>query len=165
MFHFRPMFPQRIARKNRYRTRSSDKHIGNACIDSIHHITQSYSLVILIALDSKVVRPVLQYACPVWHTNLPKYLSDNIEIIQKRALKSIFPNKGYDDILYDIGVCTLHEIRNVIYEQNVKNMQGNSHNVHHLLPEERCIHYDMRRENKYPLTKNRTNRYGKSLIP
>ena len=25
-----------------------------------------------------VVRPVLDYACPVWHTNLPKYLSDNI---------------------------------------------------------------------------------------
>ena len=43
------------------------------------------------------VRPVLEYACPVWHTNLPKYLSDNIEMIQKRALKSIFPNKGYDD--------------------------------------------------------------------
>ena len=30
-------------------------------------------------------------------------------MIQKRALKSIFPNKGYDDILYDIGMCTLHE--------------------------------------------------------
>ena len=25
-----------------------------------------------------VVRPVLEYACPVWHTNLPKYLSENI---------------------------------------------------------------------------------------
>ena len=84
----------------------------------------------------------------------------------KRALKSIlFPNKGYDDILYDLGMCTLHERRNVICEQYFKNMQGNSHKLHHLLPEERCIHYDMRRENKYPLTKNRTNRYGKSLIP
>ena len=44
--------------------------------------------------DVSVVRPVLEYACPVWHTNLPKYLCDNIEIIQKRALESIFPNKG-----------------------------------------------------------------------
>ena len=37
-------------------------------------------------LDSvyvSVVRPVLEYACPVWHTNLPQYLSDNIEVIQK----------------------------------------------------------------------------------
>ena len=45
----------------------------------------------------------------MWHTNLPKYLSENIEMIQKRALKSIFPNKGYDDILYDLGMCTLHK--------------------------------------------------------
>ena len=107
----------------------------------------------------------LEYACPVWHTNLPKYLSDNIKLIQKRALKSIFPNKGYDDILNDIGMCTLRERRNVICAQYFKNMQGNSHKVHHLLPEERCIHYDKRRENKYPLTQNRTNRYGKSVIP
>ena len=119
----------------------------------------------LVNVYVSVVRPVLEYACPVWHTNLTKYLSDNIEMIQKRALKSIFPNKGYDDILCDLGMSTLHERRNVICEQYFKNMQGNSHKLHHLLPEERCIHYDMRREKKYPLTKNRTNRYGKSLIP
>ena len=119
----------------------------------------------LVTVYVSVVRPVLEYACPVWHTHLPKYLSDNIEMIQKRALKSIFPNKGYEDILYDIGMCTLHERRNAICEQYFKNMQGGSHKLHHLLPEERCIHYDMRHENKYPLTKNRTNRYGKSLIP
>ena len=34
-----------------------------------------------------IVRPVLEYACPVWHTNLPIHLSDSIEMIQKRALK------------------------------------------------------------------------------
>ena len=28
-------------------------------------------------------RTVLEYACPVWHTNLPQYLSDNIGVIQK----------------------------------------------------------------------------------
>ena len=96
-------------------------------------IRQTY----LVNVYVSVVRPVLEYACPVWHTNLPKYLSENIEMIQKRALKSIFPNKGYDDILYDLGMCTLHERRNVICEQYFKNMQGNSHKLHHLLPEER----------------------------
>ena len=59
----------------------------------------------LVNVYVSVVRPVLEYACPVWHTNLPKYLSDNIEMIQKRELKSIFPNKGYDDILYDLCMC------------------------------------------------------------
>ncbi len=37
-----------------------------------------------------VARPVLEYACPVWHTNVQQYLSGNIETIQKRALRCIF---------------------------------------------------------------------------
>ena len=32
-----------------------------------------------------VVRPVLEHACPVWHTHLQQYLSENIETTQKRA--------------------------------------------------------------------------------
>ena len=37
----------------------------------------------LVTVYVSVVKPVLEYACPVWHTNLPQYLSDNIEVIQK----------------------------------------------------------------------------------
>ena len=32
----------------------------------------------LVTIYISVVRPVVEYACPVWHTNLPIYLSDNI---------------------------------------------------------------------------------------
>ena len=48
-----------------------------------------------------VVRPVVEYACPVWHTNLPTiiYLSDNIDMIQNIAAKAIFPGMSYVDIL------------------------------------------------------------------
>ena len=42
-----------------------------------------------------VVRLVLEYAGPVWHISLPQYLSDNIEAMQKRALKCIFPGLRY----------------------------------------------------------------------
>ena len=31
-----------------------------------------------------VIRPVLEYACQVWHGNIPEYLSDDIERVQKR---------------------------------------------------------------------------------
>ena len=119
----------------------------------------------LVTVYLSVVRPVLEYACPVWHTNLPKYLSDDIEMIQKRAFKSIFPDKGYADVLNVIGMCTLLERRNILCAQYFKNMQGRSHKVHHLLPEQRCMHYDTRLGHKYPLPNNRTNRYGNSLIP
>ena len=37
----------------------------------------------LVSVYVSVVRPVLEYACPVLHTNLTQYLSDNIEVIKK----------------------------------------------------------------------------------
>ena len=55
----------------------------------------------LVSVYVSVVRPVLEYACPVWHTNLPQYLFDSIEVI-KRALKCIFldwVNRRYLDVL------------------------------------------------------------------
>ena len=119
----------------------------------------------LVTVYISVVRPVLEYACPVWHTNLPKYLSDNIEMIQKRAMKSIFPGKSYDDILNAIGMCTLHDRRNFLCAQYFKCMQVKSHKLNHLLPEQRCLSYDMRSANMYPLPLCRTNRYRNSLIP
>ena len=46
------------------------------------------------------IRPVVvEYACQVWHTNLTAYLSDKLEMIQKRALRSNFPGMHYKDIL------------------------------------------------------------------
>ena len=52
----------------------------------------------LITIYISVVRPVVEYACPVWNTNLPIYLSDNIEMIQKRAVRAIFPGMSYTTI-------------------------------------------------------------------
>ena len=67
-----------------------------------------------------VIRPVVEYACPAWHTNLPKYLSDNIELIQKRCMKTIFPGCSYDDILEMTNLPALHDRRRAYYVmQNV----------------------------------------------
>ena len=49
-------------------------------------IGQCHSVRIYIS----VIRPVVEYACPAWHTNLPNYLSDNTELIHKRCMKTIF---------------------------------------------------------------------------
>ena len=65
----------------------------------------------LIRIYVSVIRPVVEYACPVWHTNLPKYLSDNIEIIQKTCLKTIFPDYQYEDIMQMVNRPTLHRRR------------------------------------------------------
>ena len=41
-----------------------------------------------------------EYACQVFHYGLPKYLSDVIERIQKRALRIIFPDLSYENANY-----------------------------------------------------------------
>ena len=68
----------------------------------------------LVSVYVSVMRPVLEYACSVWHTNLPLYLSDNIEVIQKRALKCIFPGLGYAEILRRVNLDTLNVRRDII---------------------------------------------------
>ena len=45
----------------------------------------------LVKIYVSIIRPVLEYACPVWSTSLLKYVSDAIEMIQKRVLRSIHP--------------------------------------------------------------------------
>ena len=68
-----------------------------------------------------VVRPVLEYiACPVWHTSLPKYLSDNIETVQKRALKAILTGEHYLDLLNNIGICSLNERRDYFMSERAQ---------------------------------------------
>ena len=83
----------------------------------------------MVTVYISVVRPVLGYACPVWHTNLHKYISDSIELIQTRALKSTFPGKSYNDILSDIGIRTLREIREVLCMKYFTEIQGSAHTL------------------------------------
>ena len=50
-------------------------------------------------------------------TNLPQYLSDNIEVIQNRALKCIFPELGYAEILRRVNLDTLNVRRDSICQK------------------------------------------------
>ena len=44
------------------------------------------------------VRPILEYTVQVWQ-DIPDYLSDRIESVQKGALKIIYPNISYSQAL------------------------------------------------------------------
>ena len=119
----------------------------------------------LVTIFISVVRPVVEYACPVWHTNLPIYLSVNTEMIQKRAVRAIFPGMSYVDILNHINLSTLKERRDYLCKKYFRNMLAPSHKVNCLLPEKRHAEYDLRRGNMYPLPVTRTNIFSNSLIP
>lgn len=49
----------------------------------------------LITIFCSFIRPVLRYTCQVWNSSMPLKLSAQIEHIQKRALKIVFPHLSY----------------------------------------------------------------------
>ena len=49
-------------------------------------------------------RPVLEYACPVFHNALPQYLSNNLERLEKRALRIIYSDLSYAEALVAAGI-------------------------------------------------------------
>ena len=65
-------------------------------------------LVIYVAL----VRSVLEYCCVVWHNALPAYLSSEIERVQMRALRIIYPRSSYREALQCAKIARLEDRRN-----------------------------------------------------
>ena len=77
----------------------------------------------ILRIYLSTVRPVLEYAVPVWQ-NIPAYLSEAIERVQKRALNIIYPEAesyahalqlGKLDRLYDRRVLLCYKY---IYGEN-----------------------------------------------
>jgi len=51
----------------------------------------------IVCVFTSIIRSVLEYACPVWHPGLTKKLSEDIECVQKRCLKLLFPALSYTE--------------------------------------------------------------------
>ena len=119
----------------------------------------------LLSIHVSVIRPVLEYACPVWGTNIPGYLSDKIEMVQKRALNAIYPGMSYDSILERLNISLLASRRIHLCTKYFNDMKRTDHKLHHLLPEPRNVQYSLRKYNDFPTIRARTNRYKNSFIP
>ena len=119
----------------------------------------------LLTIYKSVIRPVLEYACQVWLSSLPKYLSDKIETVQKRALKSIYPGLGYVSILSMVNMQPLNERRNDLCKSYFSKLKNNDHKLHHLLPPPREMKYSLRSAPEFPCPRTRTNRFKNYFIP
>ena len=47
------------------------------------------------------IRPITEFACPVFHDGIPVYLSNELEGVQKRAMRIIFPLCSYNEALVE----------------------------------------------------------------
>jgi len=81
---------------------------SGACIDDMLHFVFHFL--------KTVIRSVLEYACPVWHNSLTNEQSDQLECIQKRALKIICGSSfiDYEHMCFLYNLPSLSEHRETI---------------------------------------------------
>ena len=76
----------------------------------------------LITVYCSLIRSVIEYASAVF-ANLPKYLSDALEGIQKRSLRIILLNLHYDEALILSGLPSLEGRRATACESFMRNLK------------------------------------------
>ena len=90
----------------------------------------------LILIYYALIRSVLEYCCIVWHNNLPAYLADSIERVQKRALNIILPGRSYREALSQLHYSRLDERRDALCERTIKKITDGNR-LFYLLPQTR----------------------------
>ena len=111
------------------------------------------------------IRPVLEYASPVFHRSLPNYSSEDLQRIQRRAFRIIHPDLSYSVALETVGLPKLHERRKKIsidlFDEIVCNP---THSLHSLLPQRKSCKYALRHKSDFTLSLCKTERLKESFI-
>ena len=81
--------------------------------------TQGFTLNIF-CLDTYCT--VLEYCCVVRHHQIPLYLSEEVERVQKKAFRIILPSVHYKDALRTLDGLTLAERRANLCLRTIKNI-------------------------------------------
>ena len=114
------------------------------------------------------VRPILEYASPLWHSSLTKQQSDQLELIQKRACRIILGTdyESYAEALEQLELCSLVKRQEDLLRGFAQSIQK-SERHRGMLPASRHARHgrNLRNANKVDAPKCRTTRYRKSTIP
>ena len=115
-----------------------------------------------------IIRPVLEYACPVWHSSLTKEQSNRIESIQKRVIFILCgPGVNYDEQCVQFKLCSLYERRCELCMRffTLKVLPDTSC-LHYLLPERRDANVidRLRMAKSFYSRRVHTNRFRNSFI-
>ena len=111
------------------------------------------------------IRPVMEYACPVFHNALPAYLSVELEQLQKRAMRIIFPFVPYSDALNQANLETLSQRRQSITTKLFDSITCNSdHKLYKLLPPQNNCELNLRRKRKFNVPLAKTKRLMNTFI-
>ena len=110
------------------------------------------------------IRPILEYCSSLWLPNLPTYLSDQIESIQKRAIRIIYHATKGMPYLFALSYAGLESLK-YRRESQAKDLFNKildpTSCIHCLLPPPRddAILAKLRNPHRYPITSGRTKKY------
>lgn len=110
------------------------------------------------------IRSILEYGSPVFHDSLPKYLSNEIERVQKRFLRRVYPDMSYADAIKTSKLDLLSDRRSAACRKLFEEAQDRGHKLNSLIPQKKVCSYSLRRCSKFFLHRIRTDRYKKSSI-
>ena len=100
---------------------------------------------------SSCIRSIMDYAVPAFHFSLPKYLMQELERVQKRAMSIIYPGVSYHEALVIMNFKELATYNDEICESLFHTIvKDNNHRLYKLLPAPHESTYSLRRA--LPLT-------------
>lgn len=121
----------------------------------------------LLKVYIALVRSVLEYCVPVWHTSIPAFLSDEVEKVQKRAFRIIYPDNHYDESLLLSGCPLLSERRALLCKKTFEKICQPTSRLNNIVPQtrENCQNYGLRSNKTLTVPRCRTERFKHSFIP
>jgi len=120
-----------------------------------------------VCVYTSIIRSVLEYACPVWHPGLTKKPSKDIECVQKRCLKLLFPALSYTESLTKFGLKRLDDRRDMITQSMFRQIKYPKHPLPYLLPPVKVSHSQMVLRPTYPyqIPLAKTSCRGRDFVP
>ena len=115
-----------------------------------------------------VIRPILEYASPLWHPTLTKSQAERLEAVQRRAINIIFGYSSptpYFAILALAGIPSLQARRLDLSKRFFRKICQPTSCLHHLLPPPRdpAVTSRLRKSTLYPRPILRTKRYCSTI--
>ena len=114
------------------------------------------------------LRPICEYAAPVWHSSISVAESSKIERIQKRAVRIILGGdyNSYSDALESLNIPSMYQRREMLCSKFANNVLS-SPKFRYLLPDLRKSGRSLRSANRRKVKeiKCNTTRYYRSAVP
>ena len=87
----------------------------------------------IVIVYCSLIRSILEYACPVWHSGLTLAQSNDIERVQMRCLRIIYPELSYCDALFISGLEKLNERRQSITVNTFQSIKDPDNAINNVL--------------------------------